>query len=174
MQVSRYIITHAVKMDNNELVPIWDSRISYNKSDNCGESLMLREITRKEFFSLVECIYDLKTKKIKLGIEINVYPEGENLEFQKEEIVLFEKKNRVLTETKIIDIVFEEYDLQIKKGRDLESYDIQRLSKFGLDENKIEPKSLYAIKHWKPYYVVEDGTKVKYTHKLFRKDNQDN
>ena len=59
MEVARYVTIQAVKTNTNELIPIWDSRIFYDKDDLIGKYVV---IDRKKYFDFVDCIYDLKNK----------------------------------------------------------------------------------------------------------------
>jgi hypothetical protein len=155
-EINRYILIQAVLTENNELIPIWDKRISFHKSKDYGNYISL-EGYYKNFYSLTECIYDLQTKSIQIGIEIEEYPDS--TEFEKGETVFYEVdgKHKHLKEAVIVDILFEEYDINIAKGKKLQW--IQGL----------QPDSLYCVKEWKPYYLLDDGTKIKYDYKLYHK-----
>jgi hypothetical protein len=156
MEINRYVLIQAVLTENNELIPIWDERISFHKSEDYGNYISL-EGHYKNFYSLTECIYDLQTKTIQTGIEIEQYPDS--TEFEKGETVYYEVdgKYQHLKEAVIVDILFEEYDINIAKGKKLQW--IQGL----------QPDSLYCVKEWKPFYLLDDGTKIKYNYKLYHK-----
>ena len=108
MDIKRYVITQAVKTRENELIPIWDNNIVFDTSELYGNVITLKNKSSYEHFSLVECIYDLKTKQVEMGIELNYYPNENELEFKIGEVVLFEKSNRVLAEAKISEVVYED------------------------------------------------------------------
>lgn len=159
MDIKRRVIIQAVKTAKNELIPIWDERITFEKSEMYGNLISVKG-ERRDFYTVVECIFDLKTKKLELGIEYNYYPD--KLEFTKGETVYLEETHRNLVETKLVDIVYEEYDLEIKRGNKLDDWWLSEIK--DLQEN-----SLYAIKLWKPVFVLENGVRTQYVHKLWKK-----
>jgi hypothetical protein len=164
MDIKRYVIAQAVKTKENELIPIWDERVEFEKTEMYGNVIKLKDSYRHEHFNLVECIYDLKTKQIETGVELNYYPDEKALEFKKGETVLFEKSHRNLAEAKISQIVYEEYEMEIKRGCKLDKWWIERLKDVEIDSN-----SLYAIKQWKPFYILDNGIKIEWVHKLYHK-----
>jgi hypothetical protein len=164
MDIKRYIIIQAIKTEDNKLIPIWDENIVYSKSDDYGATLSING-DRKTHFNIVECVYDLKTRKIEMGIEIDYYPTNEELPFKKGETVLFEKgSNRQLAEAKITEIIYEEFDLTIKRGKKLDLYWIK---KYKIVD--IELDCLYSVKQWKPFYKLDDGSIIKYEYQLYHK-----
>lgn len=164
MDIKRHVIIQAIKTKENELIPIWDERLVFEKTEMYGNTISLKG-EYGHYYNLVECIYDLKTKKIEVGIELDYYPK--NLEFKKDEIVLFELSHRNLVEAKIVEIVFEEYEIEIKRGRKLDNYWLTIFKGVEIDEN-----ALYAIKQWKPYYVLDNGITIKWEHQLYHKQNK--
>jgi hypothetical protein len=72
-------------------------------------------------------------------------------------VILFEKFPKH-TLTKIVDITFEQFDLQIQKGKKIDNWYLNNLPK----DITIDRESLYAIKVWKPTYVLENGDKTTY------------
>ena len=165
MNVTRYIKIQAVKLKDNELVPIWDSRITYEKSDNYGEMLKFDGL-RNDIFEVIECVYDLKTRTLSAGIEIDFYPSDKDKEFTIGETVYYEKIgcHRKLEETSIVDILYEDYDLSIYKGKKIDKWLVEKLKDVIIDKD-----SMYAIKHWKPTYVLANGVKTEWSHELFHK-----
>jgi hypothetical protein len=168
MYVSRFIMTQAVVDENNELIPLWDERIVFSKDELCGNKIEIKGKTRsREYFSVVECILDIQDKTLSKGIVINHYPSEKDLRFKKGDVVLYEVKHRELVLTKIIDIIYENYDLSIKRGHQLESYETAWYFK---KEERLDLNSLYAIKTWNPTYIIEDGSKVKFVHSFYKKN----
>lgn len=164
MRVSRYILVEGVKTKDNQILPIWDSRINYTKSDDYGDMLSVED--NRNIIDTIECIYDIKTKTISAGVEINIYPSLDEMKLKKGEKVLYEKTHKHLFETSIIDIEYNRFDLSIYKGK--------KIDKWWLDKIKditIEKDGLYAVKLWKPTYVLENGVKTEYEHQLFHKLN---
>lgn len=165
MEIKRYILTQAVKTKSNELVPVWDKRVTFEFTKfGCNE---IRFEDGYGNVELVECLFDLKTKKLVTGIELNYYPKDEDIEFKKGQSVLVEKSHRKLYEAKIVDIVFEEYDLNVKMGKDFGKH--SSLDIFEEKDIKIANDSLYAIKYWKPFYILDNGTTIKWNHELYSK-----
>ena len=161
LDVRRRIIIQALKTSDNKLIPIWDERVLFEKTELYGNIVKLKD--SHENCTLVECIYDLKTRKFEWGIDIDIYPD--KLPYNIDEIVLFDKGGRILEEVTITNIVYEEFELIIKKGKKLDEF----ISSERLKEIQIEPNTLYAIKSWKPFYILCNGRKVQYAHYLYKK-----
>ena len=166
MDINRRIIVQGIKTDENVLIPLWDERLSYEKTKLFGNKITITMSgdRREKSFNLVECVYDLKTKQIEAGIGLNYYPPNDELEFKVGEVVLVEKTHRCLIEAKIVEIVYDEYDLVIKRGKKLDKYWVNRFKHFEIDGN-----ALYAIKQWKPFYLLDNGTKIENTYQLYHK-----
>lgn len=163
MEIRRRIVVQAIKTKENELIPIWDDRVEYENTEMFGKVLSVKD----EFgthHSLVECIYDLKTRKLEIGIELDFYPNEDKLDFKKGEKVLYEQKHRHLSEATISDIVYEEYDLNIMKGKKMDSYYTKHFKNVDIQND-----SIYAIKRWKPFYILDNGTKIEWEHELYHK-----
>ena len=164
MNIERYQIVKAINTKEG-LIPIWDSRITFQEDDVVGQSISVKGDTLfKEYFSLLDCIYDLKTRELNVGIEINVYPDENKLAFKKGESVFYEQSHKVISEAKISDIVYEEYDLKILRGKNMDDYYSARFKII------IERDTLYAIKNWKPFYVLDNGKKIIWEHQLYHKN----
>lgn len=157
--MENFIIVKAIKTIDNQLIPIWDNRLKYIKDDYFGNHIRFSDDNRK-YFDLIDCVYGLKERKISLGIEVDIYPDKTN--FAKEEDVYVEVSHHKLKEAKIVDIEYNDFDLHIKKGKKLEAYEKEYI------EN-VQPDSIYAIKNWKPTYILDDGTKIDYDYKLYSK-----
>jgi hypothetical protein len=158
MNVTRYIPIQAIKTNDNSLIPIWDPRITFEKTEMYGNQL---NFERERFYNTVECVFDIKTKQISIGIDLDYYPK---LEYAKDEKILHEVSNRVLGEATIEKIVYEEYELEIIKGKKIENY-----WKTYFSEVVFLADSLYAIKKWKPFYVLNNGKIIEYSHQLYHK-----
>lgn len=164
MSIQRYVVIQAVKTKENELIPIWDERIVFSKTEMYGNVISLKDSFGHNHLDLIECIYDLKTKQIEVGVELNYYPVEKELEFKKDETVFFEKSHRSLVETKISDVVYEEYEMEIKRGSKLDRWWVERFK-----DVEIYANTLYAIKKWKPFYVLDNGAKIEWSHQLYHK-----
>lgn len=113
---------------------------------------------------LVECIFDLKTRKLSMGIELDCYPDESTLEFKVGQDVYVDKAYRKLTECKIVGIKYEKYDLEIVRGKFMSNWMVAKFKDLEIDGNL-----LYAVKQWKPIYVLSDSSSVGYSHQLFHK-----
>lgn len=161
MEAKRRITMPCIILENKEIVPIWDKRIVYENHRDYGIQYSLIDKPFDKYY-LSECIFDMKTKKLELGIGIDYYPT--NLEFSVEEIVYHEMNLQSFRETKIIEIIFEDFEMEIVKGKKMDQWWKNAFADLSIDENE-----LYCIKKWKPIFVLEDGTKVSYTHQLKHK-----
>ena len=165
MNVKRFIPVFAIKNSKNELIPIWDKNsIVYEKSSDLGEYLRLKDTYAEKYFSVVECYYDLKKHLLCAGTILNIYPEQKNLKYSKDEVVYFSVRHGVIEETKIKDILFEEFESIISKGKKIDKYYLGFISNV-----KIEPEEIYEIRTWKPTYVLENGKKTIWEHELYKK-----
>lgn len=141
----------AIMTLKNEIIPFWDPRISYDKSPDYGERVKIPE---EMFSNFVDVMFDLKTKTLSTGIELDHYPDESKLTFKVDDEVYVEVEHRYLRESKIKKIVYEKFDLDIKKGRKIEQYVINRIK-----DIQIVADELYAIRSWKPFYILDDDTK---------------
>lgn len=163
-EISRYVTIQAIKTKDNELVPIWDSRVSFEEDEENGNSIHINGKYRYQ--DLVKCIFDLATKKVEVGIELDYYPLLKDLRFKKGEVILYEGSsyNRTLHESKITAIEFEKFNLTIKEGSRFQNYEKEMFPDLEIKENII-----YAIREWKPIYILEDGERIDFELKLYHK-----
>lgn len=159
MSISRYITIQAVKVDD-ELIPFSDPRVTWEKDDYYGDKVV---INGKSYSNFVECIYDLKSHKILPGIEKDFFPKQDELKYKIGQAVLIDRDNNSMQQTKIVDIVFEEYESDFKRGKKITGYLATRF--FAADE-EIDKNSVYLLKTWLPIYSLENGMKTKYEHQL--------
>lgn len=150
----------ALKTETNELIPFWSERLKLEHIGGCGESVRLDD-RYQNYFSFVDCVYDMKTRTISAGVELNHYPDPRFLEFKIDEPVYYETKNNSIDLSKLISIDYNEYELVIVKGHKLEDYQRERFKDVVFEDNV-----LYAIREWKPTYVLESGFKTNYKHQL--------
>lgn len=155
MEIIRYITVKAIKRADNVLIPLWQEGITYEKDVHGSKVLKYDNV---KYYSIVEAIFDLKTKNLSPGVELDYYPD--ETEYKVDQIVMQEQKGRVLSRQKVVDVVYEEYDLTISKGEKLDPWYKSRF--------ELEDKTLYAIKSWKPYYILDNGAKIKWAHELYK------
>lgn len=162
---TRYIITQAVLDDNKQLIPLWDNRVVFEETDLYGNVITLKGGTsydERKHRKVVDCILDVVTKNLLMGVEINFYPT--KLKYAVDDIVYVKKDGKydnILVKTKIIDIVYETYDINIETGRKLESYNISKIKASNPDIS-IDVDTFYAIKTWNAIYVLENGQRIDY------------
>lgn len=168
MEVTRYIITLAVLNDEKKLIPFWDDKCIYKKGEY-GEVISLSDSSIKETYSFVECVYDLKKKQLEMGIELNHYPSEKDIPFKINESVFVEQQHRYLVEAKVVEIIYEDFSVEIKRGKKLDDWWSKRFKKVNF-----EPNLIYVIKIWKPYFLLDNGTVIKYEHELFHKAKESN
>jgi hypothetical protein len=163
MSEKRYVIVLAIKTNENELIPIWDDRVVFDEEKGYGNTILLKD-NRFTSYSPIECLYDLKTKRIVPGIEVNHYPREDGMKFNKGETVYFETEDRSLVEAVIDEIVYELYDLEVRRVEEISTY---RKREYGISD--LETHSMYSIKHWRPTYVLDNGKRIKWEHQLYKK-----
>ncbi len=157
MSITRYTLVQAIKTNDNQIIPIWDERLVYEKPEY--GSRMFR-FGNESYISLIEAVFDNKTKKLSLGIELDYFPTEKNIDHKVGDYVMQELKGRVLSRQKVVEIVYEEYELTIGKG--------SKLNKYWGDTFKMVNDEIYAIKQWKPFYILDNGDKIEWTHQLYK------
>ena len=157
ININRYNVVQGIITKDNELIPIWDSRLSYNKSSDLGRYLILNDGTK--YFDLIEFIYDIKDKVCSIGIELDFIPV--KTEFIVDEIILYEHKHNSYSEQRIKEIKFVDYTIQIIKGSKILDY-----YKKHFEGVIFEKESLYAIKTYQPTYILYNGEEVNYEYQL--------
>lgn len=168
MDVTRYIVVQAVQSRDNVLIPVWDERIVFEKTEMYGDVITIKgEYSHSSH--LVECVYDLKNRTLSPGIELDYYPDEKHIEFKEGDQIFFESGgHRKLGESTIKKIVYEEYDLTIQRGKKMDRWYVDY---FKNNNVEIDGNAIYAIKQWKPFYILENGKKIKWNHELFHKVN---
>ncbi|MFW6226363.1 MAG: hypothetical protein ACOC3V_05350, partial [bacterium] len=72
MTPERYVLVQAVQTKDNELIPVWDKRVEFSKDEMYGNVVKISGNYGGS--RVVECILDIKTKKLSPGIELDFYP----------------------------------------------------------------------------------------------------
>lgn len=163
--INKYQIVEAVITRDNEIIPIWDARLEFFKDGDCGNKVKVKDADSyisESFYETKQVLFNLKTKELSLGIELDYYPE--NNEFKIDDKIMYDtgSSRRKLKASTIVDIVFERYEISINKGSKIESYWRKSFKDFVFQDNLI-----YTIKQWSPTYILDDGTRIKYTHQMF-------
>ena len=156
----RYVTVPAlISNDKKTIIPLTDPNIIYHKG---VEGMHYYTHNNETFREIKDVVYDTKERKLLFGVEIDIYPEIANSPFKQGAKVLYEKSHRVLVEKTIKKVIYNDFDLSIRKGKKLEDY-FRSLIK----DTIIEDETLYAFKHWKLSYLLNDGTIVNYSHQLW-------
>ena len=164
--VSEYVVVKGILTNEKEIIPVWDERVTFYVKDEeeYGYSEECVMFKGRLYSNFIDCIFNLKTKKVEMGIELNYYPNKETSKYNIGKEILYETGlgNHCLKKSVISNIIFEDYDVHIKKGSEVVEY-------FGelFEENTLNPNLVYFIKSWKPYYLMEDGTIIKYDFQLY-------
>lgn len=160
--MKKYITVPAIVTRDNQIIPVWDERVTFIKDDYYGDHLTVED--SHEHYQPTDVVYDLKTKKLSMGIEIDSYPTEDRLDFKKGQEVYHEQGHRSLVQTSVVDILFEEFEVDIKKGKKIEEY-----QKKDFKDIVLQTDEIYVIKRWKPTYVLANGRKTKWEHELYKK-----
>lgn len=164
MSITKKILVQGIKLKDGIIIPIWDDRITIVKTDMYGTVIEVNYNGNiQQIFSTIECIYNIKTKKIELGVELNYYPTNTELLYHENDKILYEKSHHILVEDTIKKIVYEEYVLDIINGKKIDKWWISKFKDVVIDENTI-----YNIKTWKPFYLLNSGIKIKHEYELFK------
>lgn len=158
MELKRYIVVPVIITQDKTLIPLWDERVKCEKGEYDWQAKIEGGNWRGE--TVVEAIFDLKTKTLSLGTEIDYYPETK--EFKEGDTVLYEITYKEWGLSKIHQIVFEEYDLDIRRGKKLDHWAKRVVEEKG----NIEKDMIYCVKQWKPYYLLENGEVIQWDHQL--------
>ena len=158
----RYIPCKCLQ-SGNEFIPFW--LLNYIKHEDYGKGYYTDSIYEASYHDLVDCLWDIKHKKVIVGIIKNIYIKDEDLEYKKGETVLLESDGSSYKIDKILDVTFEEYDTTVVKAKNMEDY----YSKYFTDEEKKNLKDeVYELRIWKPFYILESGKKTKWSYQIRR------
>ena len=161
MNIPKSIIVKAIKTENNELIPIWDPRITFEDSELYGNIIWIRG-SRKMYTSLKDCVFNLETKELSFSEEVEVYPSI--TEHSIGDIVYYDRNSKGLEETKVINVIYENFEMEIVKGSEMDSWTLEDLK-----DIEIHKELTYTIKRWKPIYVLANGKQTEWSHQLHKK-----
>lgn len=160
---NKWILIQVVNY-KGELIPLWDKRITWEEDDFYGDSLILK-YTR---VVPIKALLNIVTKEISLG-EIIEIKGTKSVKYKINEDVYIEvdysvnKVHSQLKKGKIKDILWKEVEHTVHKlGKDLDDYYKDSIKNF--DRNK-----LYAIKIYKPSYLMYSGEIINWEYKLYKK-----
>lgn len=159
MNATRYITIQAILTEDGELIPLWDSRIKFEKSDYYGDYYELDG--SHKMYNPIECIFDTKDKKISGGLELNY--DDVNEIYNVGDVVLYETSHHVLSEKTIVDIVYKNFSTTIKKGKKLDNY-----ITVNFPDVIIEPNTIYIVKCYTPTFILNDGKEVDLTYSFYK------
>lgn len=157
MTATQYIEVPCIKV-RDLVIPLWDKDVKYEQIEDYGSYYTYKSMGQ---YYPTYYLLNVNTKELSLGITVDSYS---NTEFKVGQEIYYRKSGQYITKTKIVDIQYLTYDLKIRRGKDLEDYEIDSLTSKGV---KAELNGLYAFKYWEAHYILENGVKTKWTHELY-------
>jgi len=161
--MKRYIIIEAFKC-KQQIIPFWDVDLTCEFDEECGYEYYYKDTPVSSY--PVEVMFDRKTKELATGIVVEYKKPIDKLRFNIDEEVYYEVDFKTYDKSKIVEIVYEEYDDYIKRGKDFDQYELNCHS---LD---VQLNMIYCTRCWKPFYKLANGKVIKYDHqmkKIFKK-----
>jgi hypothetical protein len=149
--VKQFHLIPVVVTKDNELIPITDSRLSFEKGGYSDDCIVFED---NSVHRIVQCQYDLVTKQLVPAVVLE-YRDDNNFEIGEQ--VCVDKRNRTVVDSKIVDIQYrqKDYDLyDFVKGDKVSDYKLKQLGTLDAD-------TIYCIKTLDPYYVLENGEVVR-------------
>lgn len=162
--INKYITVPAIVTEDHKIYPLWSLDVKFIEGDEEYSHCLKIKNNYKEYHNIKDVILNIETKELSLGIDIDIYPDKDRLEYKIGQQVLYESKRRILKHSEIKDIIYEEYESVICKGKNIEDSYYYRY----VDINSIKVNDIYNFKVWKPYYVMTDGTVIKWEHQLYK------
>lgn len=165
--LNRFMPCKCIRTSKDEFVPFWLA--DFVEGDDVYEHKYKVNGDWQEYSntSIVDCYWDIVDKKIVTGEVKDIYPEINELPFKEGEKVLREAqsknwKRKVHTFDEIEKIIFDEFDRNILKGKDVDEY----YSEFFSKEELVNKDALYEIRIWKPAYKLKSGVIIRWDHQL--------
>ena len=162
MSILKSIIVKAIKTENNELIPIWDSRIIFENSEWYGNIIRIENDYINHYNNFVDCVFNLETKELSFSKEVEVYPS--TTKYSIGDIVYYDRRSDGLEETEVTNIIYESFEIEIIKGSEIGSCTLR-----DLEGVEIHKELTYTIKRWKPIYVLANGKQTEWSHQLHKK-----
>lgn len=157
MTATQYIEVPCIKV-RDLIIPLWDKDVRYEQIEDYGSYYTYKGSGQ---YYLNSYVLNVNTKELSLGITVDKYCDKE---FEVGQEIYYRKSGQVITKTKIVDIQYLTYDLRIKRGKNLEDYEVDSLMERGI---KAELNGLYAFKYWEAHYILDNGIETKWTHELY-------
>lgn len=169
MDAKRYLLVPALIIDN-EIIPIWDEKIKAEKQKDYGEYYLYDDDFWNKHYRIEEVIFDVKTKKLSMGIVLNFYQKPN---YSIGEKVMHETSNHVLDEATIKDVVYIEYESSIKKGSKIDKGISEYYLPNDKNETEINPNYLYEIRVYKASYILDNSKRCDWEHYLYKINKKD-
>lgn len=142
-----------LKVSQNEFVSFWE--LTPTTSELYGDGFTYKG---KDYWNeLIPCYYNLNDKTISFGIVKDYYPD--KLAFVKDEEIYFEEEHSIYSETKIIDIEFNTFEVEIINVAKCDKSTLHWYFTKEEQEN-MKLNDIFEIRKWKPVYVLENGKKL--------------
>ena len=155
MDLTKNQIVAAVKV-GDEIIPFWDSRVEYVNSEYYGKGF---KIKGREYYNIIEAIYNLKTKTLSLGIPIEYHYKGDESKIGKE---YYYKRDDDSIELVTL-LGYGEYKIvSPQKGKNLPTYIVANILNYN-------PSFLYLLTEYKPTYILSNGVETQWSYKLLTK-----
>ena len=164
---NQYLETRAILASNNEIIPLWNPDVKYIEDDDFGNhyQYIIKGHTEK-CYETIDCVYDTATKEFSMG---NILEGIKNYDddFCVGTEIFYECSYGTLSKNLISKIEFELSERRYKRGREFDNPLKSSLS----EETKNIPiidEILYTIELYRPKYILDDGTEIRHTSKLFK------
>ena len=162
--IEKIILVKAILADNKEVIPVWDNRLvfNYNRSEDvCYYTIKDNTKKDEKYYELIDCMYNLETKRLSLGSIIDIYPE--NTEYKIGDIVYVEKGINIISETTVVGNEFYNIHSETILGKEIPDDYLEKTDK------TIKPNELYCIRHYQTRYNLANGMKDVSESKIFHK-----
>lgn len=143
-------------------VPIWEAKCVDN--DDFGTEYTVNGLTYP--YSLVDVYYNINTKEITTGVELEIYQEDNKHHYTYkvgEEVLVETDTHRQLTRAKISRIIWETDSDSIYLGEKMKEHYGFYFKDYPWDFNK-----LYHLQLYRPKYNVEGSDKLLWDHHIYK------
>lgn len=164
--MDRYIPIKAINVGKGQLIPFFDDRVKFHEDDYFGGYVTIDGNFQK-YCDFVDCVYDIDERKVKEGIVKDYYPSLDKLEFKVGGRYLVEEDNKTMQLATLVEVLFDEFQDNYRKGSKIEPYELKGLFAEG---ESVDKDAVYVLRYWETTYVFNNGFKTKYSHqiKLFK------
>lgn len=164
MNATKYIQIQCIQV-NDRFIPLLDANVDF-----VNDTFSAPYYSYKNMGSYlpITCLLNVSTKEISTDVVIDIYQPHR---FKVGETVYYTISRYELQKTKVKEVKYTDYTLQVMLGKDLDEYSNDILRERNI---KIELDTLYSFKTWRCEYVLENGIVSKSyldLYKLIREHN---